>query len=81
MIVYGRHADDRIVLLGLSLGTILVVWLIGMVNTLAIGISVGVLISTVHGVFRDTDGLFLDEDDAASNGLIASGSHRKGFSV
>ncbi|PSS05985.1 PRA1 family protein, partial [Actinidia chinensis var. chinensis] len=86
MVAWGRHVDDRIVIVGLILVSVIAVWLTGSVNTLWIGISVGVLISAVHGMFRNPQGLFLDENDAVSDGLIrspssASSSHTKDFPI
>lgn len=71
--------SDQVVIVGLILVSVLAVWFTGIFNNLLIGISVGILISTLHGVFRNPEGLFLDENDALASGLIgqsASDSYR-----
>ncbi|XP_059662313.1 PRA1 family protein G2-like [Cornus florida] len=84
MIVLGHHVSDRIVMVGLVVGSLVAVWFTGTVNILLVGIGSGLLIAVLHGVFRNPEGLFLDEDDAVSNGLIRSrpgtDSHRVDFS-
>lgn len=70
MAAWGRHVDDRVVILGLVLVSFAVLWIVGKVNVLLIGVAVGVLICAVHAVVRNPQGLFLDEDDAVSSGLI-----------
>ncbi|KAA8523485.1 hypothetical protein F0562_009908 [Nyssa sinensis] len=70
MIVWGHHVSDRLVMVGLVLVTAVAVCFTGTVNNLLIGIAVGLLILAVHGVLRNPEGLFLDEDDAFSNGTL-----------
>ncbi|KAK3013349.1 hypothetical protein RJ639_008342 [Escallonia herrerae] len=70
LVVLGRHVSDWAVMVGLVTVSVLAVWFTGILNNLLIGIGVGVLISAVHGVFRNPEGLFLDENEAASDGLI-----------
>ncbi|KAH7861829.1 hypothetical protein Vadar_031414 [Vaccinium darrowii] len=85
MAAWGRHVDDRVVIVGLVLVSVVAIWIVGMVNVLLVGVAVGVLICAVHGVVRNSQGLFLDEDDAVSSGLIvppaplASSSNMKDF--
>lgn len=86
MVVWGHHVDDRIVMVGLVVITALTVWLTGFVDNLLVGIGIGLLIAAIHGVFRNPEGLFLDENDAASNGLIgsppsSSRAYRGNFSI
>ncbi|XAR56854.1 hypothetical protein NMG60_11037475 [Bertholletia excelsa] len=85
MVAWGHHVDDRLVIASLVVVSVAAVWFTGMVNSLLIGIALGLLISAVHGVLRNPEGLFLDEDDAATNGLIGSpvpsSSNRKEFSA
>ncbi|KAI3510159.1 hypothetical protein L1887_25690 [Cichorium endivia] len=85
MVVWGHHVHDHLVTAALVLITGVSIWIIGFVTNLMIGIAVGVLISIVHGVFRNPQGIYLDENDAASDGLISppsasSTNHRSNFS-
>lgn len=68
--------SDWAVIGGLVALTVVGLWITGPLNSLSIGISAGLLISVVHGVLRNPEGLFLDENDAASTGLIVSQSTR-----
>lgn len=59
-------------IVGLVCVSVAAFWITGPLNSLSIGIGIGLLIAVVHGVLRNPEGLFLDEDDAVSNGLIVS---------
>ncbi|KAK6149477.1 hypothetical protein DH2020_017002 [Rehmannia glutinosa] len=72
LLIWGHHVSDWAVILGLVLVTIAALWITGPLNSLSIGVGVGLLISIAHGVLRNPEGLFLDENDAVSNGLIVS---------
>ncbi|PIN12645.1 Prenylated rab acceptor 1 [Handroanthus impetiginosus] len=72
LIIWGHQVSDWAVILGLVLVSVAALWITGPLNSLSIGIVIGLLISVVHGLLRNPEGLFLDENDAVSNGLIAS---------
>ncbi|KAL0306178.1 UNVERIFIED_CONTAM: PRA1 family protein G2 [Sesamum radiatum] len=72
LLIWGHQISDWAVILGLVLITVAALWITGPLNSLSIGIGAGLLISVVHGVLRNPEGLFLDENDAASDGLIIS---------
>ncbi|XP_030446879.1 PRA1 family protein G2 [Syzygium oleosum] len=76
LMVSGHQLNDRLVLCALVLVSLSAIWFVGRVENLVIGIGAGSLLCGVHGVLRNPDGLFLDEDEAASQGLIGS---RVGF--
>ncbi|KAK9049533.1 hypothetical protein SSX86_031498 [Deinandra increscens subsp. villosa] len=71
MVVWGHHVHDHLVTASLVFLTGIAIWNIGFVSNFLIGIGVGLLISIIHGAFRDTQGVYLDETDAASEGLIS----------
>ncbi|XP_047318228.1 PRA1 family protein G2 [Impatiens glandulifera] len=72
MVVWGRHVSDLILIGCLILVTAISVLFTGKVKTLLIGVFVGIVASAIHGVLRNPEGLYLDEHDAAWNGLIGS---------
>ncbi|KAH6822837.1 hypothetical protein C2S53_017236 [Perilla frutescens var. hirtella] len=74
LLIWGRHVSDWAVICGLVVLSAVALWLTGPLNSLSIGIIVGLLISAVHGALRNPEGLFLDENDAVSSGLIVSQS-------
>ncbi|GER52733.1 prenylated rab acceptor family protein [Striga asiatica] len=74
LLVWGHHVSDWAVILGIVLISIVAFWITGPLNSLSIGVGLGLFISVVHGVLRNPEGLFLDENDAVSNGLIVSTS-------
>ncbi|KAF8414330.1 hypothetical protein HHK36_002331 [Tetracentron sinense] len=74
LFVRGHHLSDRVILVGLIAVSAVLVWFTGVVQNMIIGVGTGLVISAVHGVFRNPDGLFLDENEAVSRGLIGSGS-------
>ncbi|KZV22143.1 hypothetical protein F511_37158 [Dorcoceras hygrometricum] len=71
-LIRGYHVNDWAVILGLVLVSIAAFWITGPLNNLSIGIGVGLLIFVIHGVLRNPQGLFLDENDAVSEGLVTS---------
>lgn len=73
MMVMGYHVSDVSVIVCLVLGSAVTLWITGALSNMSIGIAVGLLVSLVHGLLRNPEGLFLDEEDAASNGLILNG--------
>lgn len=72
MVIMGRHISDRAVTVGLVLCTAAIIWFTGVLTNLLIGISVGAVVVAIHGLLRNTDGLFLDENDAVTNGLVST---------
>lgn len=72
MVVLGHQVSDLAVISGLATVSAIVVWYTGILNSLMIGIMMGVLLSVIHGSLRNPEGLFVDEDDAVSSGLISN---------
>lgn len=70
----GSYVSDQAVAVGLGLVSVVILWFTGVFNSLLVGISVGILISGLHCLFRNPEGLFLDENDALDSGLIGSQS-------
>ncbi|KAL8208965.1 hypothetical protein R6Q57_008377 [Mikania cordata] len=71
MVVWGHHVHDHVVTVCLVFVTGIAIWSLDLVSNLLIGVTVGILISVIHGVFRNPQGIYLDEIDAASDGLIS----------
>lgn len=72
MVVLGHQVSDLVVISGLVTVSAIAVWFTGILNNLMIGIVIGVLLSVIHGGLRNPEGLFVDEDDAVSTGLISN---------
>ncbi|KAL8462035.1 hypothetical protein ACS0TY_033205 [Phlomoides rotata] len=74
LLIRGHQVSDWAVILGLVVVSVAALWATGTgpLNSLSTGIGAGLLISVVHGVLRNPEGLFLDENDAVSNGLVVS---------
>ncbi|KAF8031303.1 hypothetical protein BT93_D0487 [Corymbia citriodora subsp. variegata] len=72
LMVSGHQLSDRLVLCALVLVSLSAIWFVGRVENLVIGTGAGFLLCGVHGALRNPDGLFLDEEEAASQGLIGS---------
>lgn len=72
MVVLGHQVSDLVVISGLVTVSAIAVWFTGILNNLMVGIGIGVLVSVIHGSLRNPEGLFVDEDDAVSTGLISN---------
>ncbi|KAM3396461.1 PRA1 family protein G2 [Capsicum galapagoense] len=72
MVVFGHQVSDLIVIVGLLTVSAITIWFTGILNNLMVGIGIGVLVSVIHGSLRNPEGLFVDEDDAATAGLISN---------
>ncbi|XP_059284924.1 PRA1 family protein G2-like [Lycium ferocissimum] len=73
MVVLGHQVSDLVVITGFVVVSVIAVWFTGILNKLMIGLGIGVLVSVIHGGLRNPEGLFVDEDDAVSTGLISNG--------
>lgn len=90
LVLFGYDVSDRLVLFGLVVVSFLGFWLSGGVGSLVVGIVIGVLVCGVHAVFRNSDGLFVEEEDqgaasasplpSPSRPLIGSGSGSGSYS-
>ncbi|XVE80656.1 hypothetical protein DITRI_Ditri14bG0156400 [Diplodiscus trichospermus] len=72
LVLWGHCVSDRFVLFSLAFLSVLTIWVCGVLQNLALGLGIGVLVCGVHALLRNSDGLFLDENDAASAGLVRS---------
>lgn len=71
IVVLHRMVDDRLVLVGLWIVTIIGLVLTKVWLNVLVSLLIGVVLVMVHAVFRNTEDLFLDEDEAASGGLVS----------
>ncbi|CAH2069774.1 unnamed protein product [Thlaspi arvense] len=72
LILWGFQVGDRTVVLFLVLASLWAVWFTSSAVSLAEGVSAGLLLCAIHSVLRNSDELFLEEDDAVNGGLIGS---------
>ncbi|CAK7323901.1 unnamed protein product [Dovyalis caffra] len=70
LVLWGYDLNDRLVLIGLVLVSVLGVWLSGSAWNLVWGVLIGFLVCGVHAVLRNSDGLLVPGEEAA---LIGSG--------
>ncbi|KAM3302683.1 PRA1 family protein G2 [Capsicum chacoense] len=78
MVVFGHQVSDLIVIVGLLTVSAITIWFTGILNNLMVGIGIGVLVSVIHGSLRNPEGLFVDEDDAVTAGLISNAERGTG---
>lgn len=69
--VMHRTVDDRLVVVALWIVTIVGLVLTKVWLNVLVSLLIGVVIVMVHAVFRNTEDLFLDEEEAASGGLVS----------
>lgn len=76
MVVLGHQISDLAVISGLVIFSAIAAWFTGILNSLLIGVALGFLVTVIHGLLRNPEGLFVDEDDAVSTGLISNAERR-----
>ncbi|KAK1375950.1 hypothetical protein POM88_032143 [Heracleum sosnowskyi] len=72
LVIFHRLIDDRTVLIGLSIITVISLLFTGAVGNIISALLFGVVVVAVHAVFRRTDDLSLDEEAAETAGLMTT---------
>ncbi|XP_010480106.1 PREDICTED: PRA1 family protein G1-like [Camelina sativa] len=63
LVLCGRHINDRVIALGLILGSLSALWFANCLQSLVLGIAASFLLCLVHAVVRNSDDLFVQEKD------------------
>ena len=69
--LFNRAIDDLIVCVALFVVTIVALVLTRVCLNVLVSVLIGVVIVCLHAVFRVSDDLFLDEEEAADGGLVS----------
>ena len=62
--------DDGTMMMGLLLVTIAMFFLTDVTDNIIIGLSLGLAVVLVHGVFRSTDDLFFGDEEEANRSTV-----------
>lgn len=68
--IEGFMIDDRIVMTGLLAVTVGMLFLTDVTDNIIVGLSVGLVVVLVHGIFRSTEDLFFGEEEAINRSAV-----------
>ncbi|XP_059298432.1 PRA1 family protein F3-like [Lycium ferocissimum] len=69
LMVFNRMIDDRVVMVGLGVVTVVSLVLTSVWLNVLVSVLVGIVLVGLHAMFRITEDLFLEEDDFDGGGL------------
>eukprot|EP01018_Ginkgo_biloba_P025360 Gb_07381 [translate_table: standard] len=72
LVLMNRSFGDGTVLTGLTIVTVVALLLTGVTSAIITALVIGSVIVLVHGAFRVSDDLFVDEQEAAAGGLLSA---------